>query len=185
MVKNLPANTGDARDVSIPGWGRFPGEGNGNPLQYSCLEKSMDRGVWRATVHGVKKSWTRECKHGAFKESDKALHGAVPPRKWRNSRAVAPCTSREVGEEEQLLSLDLQNLLIQLLDSSFLFLVYFLKPLLNLLHYCFCFTFWFFDPKACGVLTLRTGNRTYTPRVGRLSLYNWTIREVPVLYCLI
>ena len=106
VVKNLPANTGDARDVSIPGWGRFPGEGNGNPLQYSCLEKSMDRGVWRATVHGVEKSWTRECKHGAFKETDKALHGAVPPRMWRNSRAVAPCTSREVGEEEQLLSLD-------------------------------------------------------------------------------
>ena len=38
---------------SIPGWGRSPGEGNGNPLQYSCLENPMDRGAWRATVHGV------------------------------------------------------------------------------------------------------------------------------------
>ena len=42
----------------IPGWGRFPGEGNGNPLQYSCLENSMDRGAWRATDHGVAKIWT-------------------------------------------------------------------------------------------------------------------------------
>ena len=44
---------------SITGWGRSPGEGNGNPLQYSCLENSMDRGAWWATVHGVAKSQTR------------------------------------------------------------------------------------------------------------------------------
>ena len=44
---------------STPGSGRSPGEGNGNPLQYSCLENSMDRGAWWATVHGVAKSWTR------------------------------------------------------------------------------------------------------------------------------
>ena len=43
---------------SIPGSGRSPGEGNGNPLQYSCLENSMDRGAWQATVHGVVKGWT-------------------------------------------------------------------------------------------------------------------------------
>ena len=50
----------DAGDPgSIPGSGRSPGEANGNPLQYSCLEDSMDRGAWRATVHGVTKSWTR------------------------------------------------------------------------------------------------------------------------------
>ena len=54
MVKNLPANAGDARDSgSIPGSGRYPGDGNGNPLQYSCLENPMDRGAWRDTVHGV------------------------------------------------------------------------------------------------------------------------------------
>ena len=59
MVKNLPANSGDIRDTGlIPGSERFPGEGNGNPLQYSCLENSMDRGAWRATVHGVTKSQT-------------------------------------------------------------------------------------------------------------------------------
>ena len=57
MVKNLPANVGDAGDVgSIPGLGRSPGEDNGNPLQYSCLENSMDRGAWRPAVHGVTKN---------------------------------------------------------------------------------------------------------------------------------
>ena len=53
MVKNLPANEGDVG--SVPGWERSPGEGNGNPLQYSYLEKPMDRGAWQATVHGVAK----------------------------------------------------------------------------------------------------------------------------------
>ena len=59
VVKNSPDNAGAARDmVSIPGSGRSPGEGNGNPLQYSCLENLMDRGAWWATVHGAAKSWT-------------------------------------------------------------------------------------------------------------------------------
>ena len=57
VVKNLPANGVDARDaVSIPGSGRSPGGGNGNPLQYSCLENPMDGGAWRATVYAVAKS---------------------------------------------------------------------------------------------------------------------------------
>ena len=57
MVKNLPANAGDIRDMgSIPGLGRSPGEGNGNPLQYSCLENPMDRRAWRAVVHEVAES---------------------------------------------------------------------------------------------------------------------------------
>ena len=56
MVKNLPANVGDPG--SNPGSGRFPGEGHGNPLQYSCLDNSMDRGAWRATGHGIAKGWT-------------------------------------------------------------------------------------------------------------------------------
>ena len=53
MGKNLPVNAGDAG--SIPGSGRSPGEGNGNPLQYSCLENPMDKGAWRATVDGIMK----------------------------------------------------------------------------------------------------------------------------------
>ena len=57
MVKNLPANAGNAGEVgSIPGLGGSPGEGNGNPLQYSCLENFMDKGSWQAIVHGVAES---------------------------------------------------------------------------------------------------------------------------------
>ena len=60
VVKNPPTNAGDRRDTSsIPGLGRFPGGGHGNPSQYSCLENPMDRGAWRATVHGVAKSRTQ------------------------------------------------------------------------------------------------------------------------------
>ena len=56
VVKNLPANAGNVRDAgSIPGSGRFPGRGNGNPLQYACLENPMDIGAWRATVHRVQR----------------------------------------------------------------------------------------------------------------------------------
>ena len=59
VVKNLPANAGDVRDSGlIPDSGRSPGEGHGNPLQYSCLENPMDRGASWATVHRVAKSWT-------------------------------------------------------------------------------------------------------------------------------
>ena len=60
MVKNLPANAGDVRDIdSAPGLGSSLGGGNGNPLQYSCLDKSMDRGVWWASVPAVAKSWAQ------------------------------------------------------------------------------------------------------------------------------
>ena len=56
VVKNLPASAGDARDVGlIPGSGKSPGEGSGNPLRYSCLENPMDRGIWQTTGRGVAK----------------------------------------------------------------------------------------------------------------------------------
>ena len=59
VVKNPLANAGDLRDTgSISRSGRFPGEGNGIPLQYSCLENPMDTGAWQATVHRVAQSWT-------------------------------------------------------------------------------------------------------------------------------
>ena len=59
VVKNPPANAGDTRDMgSIPGLERSLGRGNGNPLQYSCLENSMDREAWRVTVHGASESLT-------------------------------------------------------------------------------------------------------------------------------
>ena len=58
VVKNLPPNAGDIRDVgSIPGWGRPPGGGHSNPLQYSCLENPMGRGAWWAAIQRVAKSW--------------------------------------------------------------------------------------------------------------------------------
>ena len=61
VVKNLPANAGDARDAGlIPESGRSPEGGNGNPLQYSCLENPMGRGAWWGTVHGVTESATTE-----------------------------------------------------------------------------------------------------------------------------
>ena len=60
----MPANAGDTGDAdSIPGLGRSPGGGNGNTLTYSCLENSMDRGVWQATVRGVTKSQTQLSMH--------------------------------------------------------------------------------------------------------------------------
>ena len=60
MVNNLPANTSDVGDLDmIPGLGRSPGKGNGNLLQYSCLENPMDGGIWWATIHRVAKSQTR------------------------------------------------------------------------------------------------------------------------------
>ena len=60
VVKNPPTNAGDAKDAGlIPGSGIYPGVGNGNPFQYSCLENLMDRGAWWVTVHGAAKSQTR------------------------------------------------------------------------------------------------------------------------------
>ena len=61
VVKNQSTKAGDVRDASlIPGFGRSPGRGNGNPLRYSCLGNPVDRGVWRAAIHGVAKSDTPE-----------------------------------------------------------------------------------------------------------------------------
>ena len=58
MVKNPPCNAGNLKDAGlIPGWGRSPGEGHGNPLQYSCLQNPTDRGTWQATVHRIAKGW--------------------------------------------------------------------------------------------------------------------------------
>ena len=80
VVKNLPAREGDAG--SIPGLGRFPGGGNGNPLQYSCLENFMDRRAWRATVHeGNKESDMTEQLH---------FHFSLGRRKWQPTPVFLP-----------------------------------------------------------------------------------------------
>ena len=64
--------SGDTGDLgSIPGWRRAPGEGNGNPLQYSCLKNPMDRGAWRATVPGIAESDMTEHKHKEMVQEEK------------------------------------------------------------------------------------------------------------------
>ena len=72
VVKNPPANAGEVGDSGlILGLGRSPGIGNGNSLQYSCLENPMDRGAWQVTAHGVTKSWTRLSSHTQMFPSEK------------------------------------------------------------------------------------------------------------------
>ena len=86
VVRNLSINAGDLRDMGlIPGSGRSPGGGHGNPLQYSCLQNPMDRGAWWTTVHGVTKSqtWLKWLSTHAGKESSSVLppesHPCSPP----------------------------------------------------------------------------------------------------------
>ena len=80
MVKNPPANAGDLRDVGlIPESGRLPGGGHSNPLQYSCLENPMDRGAWRARVHGVQRvrhDWSDLACRGELR-AEEGKHGSV------------------------------------------------------------------------------------------------------------
>ena len=82
--KNLPANAGDPRDLgSIPESGRSPGGGNSNPLWYSCLENSMDRGAWQTIVHGVINSWTRWLRthvHSAFRRPSLSTYSCLHPQ---------------------------------------------------------------------------------------------------------
>ena len=84
VVKNLPARA-EVRDTGlIPGSGRCPGEGNGNPLQYSCLKNSLDRGVWRAIIHGVTKrhNWTTNTFSTTFQQwpTKHSKHRDMPGR---------------------------------------------------------------------------------------------------------
>ena len=86
LVKNPPANTEDIRDEGlVPGSGRSPGGGRGNPLQCSCLENPMDRGAWRATVHGVAKCWTRLKRRG--------MHTHRKPKWKRANKLLFPSKS--------------------------------------------------------------------------------------------
>ena len=102
MVKSPPANAGDTSSIS--GSGRSPGEGNGNPLQYSCLENPMDGGAWWATVHGVTKSQT--------KLSDWQQHKAKTPNS--SGRAVSTIwgSIKRSREENDLFNTQILNLLV-------------------------------------------------------------------------
>ena len=78
VVKNLPARQETQEmQVRFPGWGRSPGGGNGNPLQNSCLEKPMDRGAWRATVHRVAKSQPRDSPESSLTPQFKSINSSV------------------------------------------------------------------------------------------------------------
>ena len=90
VIKNLAVNAGDTGDVSsIPGSGRSPGGGHGNPLQYSCLENPMDRGAWRAIVHRVTKSqtwlshWVQDSKHIYQTRKDEGMEIYMMGIQWR------------------------------------------------------------------------------------------------------
>ena len=93
MVKNPSANAGDVRGVGlIPGSGRSPGGGHGNPLQYFCLENSMDRGAWRATVHGVTKSQTQQKGLGVHTKARPGEEEQPSPPKAKDEMCSIPGT---------------------------------------------------------------------------------------------
>ena len=102
VVKNPPANTGDKRNVSsISGLERSLGGGHGNPRQYSCLENSMDRGVWRTIVHRVPKSLTRLKRLSMHTHT--LMSGACWPPWWRcsvNSGGLVPSGQSETFQSE-------------------------------------------------------------------------------------
>ena len=101
MVKKPPGNAGDIRDAgSIPGLGRSPGEGNGNPFKCSCLENPMYRGAWQATVHRAAKSRTRLSDftltfHFHALEKEMATHSSVLA--WRITGMTEPGGLPSVG----------------------------------------------------------------------------------------
>ena len=87
VVKTLPAGAGDTGEEDpIPGWGRSPGEGNGNPLQYSCLGNPMGGGAWWATVHRVAKSWTGLSTHGTTHNCPGKMEIDITIIQLRNNR---------------------------------------------------------------------------------------------------
>ena len=103
MVKNPRAITGDAKDVgSIPGLGRSPGGGNGNPLQYSCLENPMDKVAGRTTVHSIAKNQTQLSTHtcGTLRP-DSELPGSKSERGMTTNDKTSPHLSIQVFSGEQ------------------------------------------------------------------------------------
>ena len=78
MVNNPPDSAGNTRDTPFPGSGRYPGLRNGNPLQYSYLENSMDRGAWQAVVHGITKSYRWTHTHPGAKDQKNGHTHTLP-----------------------------------------------------------------------------------------------------------
>ena len=105
--KEFACNDGDPG--SLPGLGRCPGEGNGNPVQYSCLENPTDREIWRATVHGVAKSWTQlnnltHTHTGGLEKRTESLGSCLPENKAPEaSRPLPPCPREGIGLAKKLI----------------------------------------------------------------------------------
>ena len=162
VVKNPLANAGNIRDIgSIPGSRRSPGEGHENPLLYSCLENPMDRGAWRATVHGIAKSQTRlkwpRCTHARF------VIPFLPRSKHLFNFKVVVTVHSDFGVQENKICqcfhfspLVKFSLVISFIHSS----VYmpipisqfippipfpFWYPYVHSLHLCLCFDNWLFE----------------------------------------
>ena len=129
VVRNLPANARDAEDMgSIPGSGRSPGEGNGDPLQYSCLKNPMDRGAWWATVHGVEKSWTRLSDWAFWEVLFKKEHVLFE----RNLRKFNLLVLLLIFKSGGCLICDIKTFpllfIFLMLEGNYLFVVNFVKP---------------------------------------------------------
>ena len=105
VVKNLPTNPGGTRDMGpIPGSGRAPGVGNGNPLQYFWLENSIDRGAWQAIVHEVKKSWTQWSRHTHSTYSGGGNHAFSNEHGGSESRTRSERSEDKTGRPQSLKS---------------------------------------------------------------------------------
>ena len=94
VVKNMPANVGDVRDAGlIPGLGKSPGGGHDDPLRYSCLENPMDRGAWRATVHGVAQSDNNRSDLACMHASGLDPSGNTDSCMEMNGLSTEPCST--------------------------------------------------------------------------------------------
>ena len=160
VAKNVPANAGDTG--SIPGSGRCPGEGNGNLLQYSCLDNPTDRGAWQVTV-----PW-------GHKESDmtELIHAHMHTHTYIGVCAILVC------------------IFLFCFKYLFIWLLQVLVVVRGLLSSCgrwapepggsVVVAHGHSCPAACGILVLPTRDRTCTPCIGRQILNQWASREVPV-----
>ena len=136
VVKNPPANAGDIGDPgSIPGSGRSPGGANDNPLRYSCLENSMDRGAWWATVYMVAKSQTSL---STFFHLTKSIWDSLPC-------CVHPLTTGQCGWSSMAVSLDIPQVILFDPSTSWVdsFQLFTIVNKSCYKHSCTCFSFFF------------------------------------------
>ena len=151
MCLAAPANAGHIRDSSsFPGLGRSPGGGHGNPLQYSFLENPMDRGAWRATVHGVTKNWTQL---GVW------VHNNILQYRTRRRGHIHQCNQGSISNR-----LNRQKTS----KSTYIYTKNTMKSLINILNVCQTL-----HPRAGTVFFLSTYRVFVKSAVHRLSKQGW------------